>query len=162
MATLTAIKFDTPDGAKKFLEKVKELQKQKLITVQDAAIVTWKQGAKKPETKQLNNLAASGALSGAFWGMLFGLIFFVPFFGLAIGAAMGALAGKFSDYGIDDSFIASTRAQVTEGTSALFLLTSGAVRDKVRDALKGTKAQVIASNLSKAEEAELQAAFGKE
>lgn len=75
---------------------------------------------------------------------------------------MGALAGKFSDYGIDDSFIASARSEVTEGTSALFLLTSGAVRDKVRDALKGTKAKVIATNLSKAEEAELQTAFGKE
>ncbi len=162
MATLTAIKFDTPDGAKKALAKVQELQKQQLIQIQDAAIVSWKQGAKKPETKQLNNLAAAGALSGAFWGMLFGLIFFVPFFGLAIGAAMGALSGKFADYGIDDKFIEQTRSQVTEGTSALFLLTSGAVRDKVKDAIKGTKATIIASNLSKAEEAELQAAFGKE
>lgn len=162
MATLTALKFDTPDGAKKFLDTVKDLQKQQLIQLQDAAIVSWKQGAKKPETKQLVNLAGAGALNGAFWGMLFGLIFFVPFFGLAIGAAMGALSGKFADYGIDDKFIETTRSQVTEGTSALFLLTTGAVKDKVADALKGTKAKVIASNLTKAEEQQLQEAFGKE
>ena len=36
---------------------------------------------------------------------------------------MGALSGLFSDYGIDDDFIGSVREQVTEGTSALFLLT---------------------------------------
>ena len=71
-------------------------------------------------------------MHGAFWGMLFGLIFFIPFFGLAVGAAMGALMGKFNDYGIDDNFIKQTRAKVTEGTSALFLLTSGAVMDKDR------------------------------
>lgn len=94
--------------------------------------------------------------------MLFGLIFFVPFFGLAIGAAMGALAGKFSDYGIDDKFIESVRGQVTEGTSALFLLTSGAVRDKVSAAFKGQKFELIASNLTKAEEKELMAAFSQE
>jgi uncharacterized membrane protein len=38
--------------------------------------------------------------------------------------------GKFNDYGIDDNFIRQTRQKVTEGTSALFLLTSGAVMDK--------------------------------
>lgn len=161
MATLTVLKFDSPDGAQKALNTVKDLQKQQLIQIQDAAIVSWKQGDKKPKTKQLNNLAGAGALNGAFWGMLFGLIFFVPFFGLAIGAAMGALAGKFSDYGIDDKFIEQTRSKVTEGTSALFLLTSGAVREKVAAAFKGQKFELIASNLTKGEEKELMDSFGQ-
>ena len=72
-------------------------------------------------------MAGVGALQGAFWGMLFGLIFFVPFFGLAVGAAMGAMAGKLTDYGINDDFIKQTREKVTEGTSALFLMTTQAV-----------------------------------
>ena len=161
MATLTVLKFDSPTGAQKALELIKSLQKQQLITVQDAAIVSWKQGDKKPKTKQLNNLTGAGALNGAFWGMLFGLIFFIPFFGLAVGAAMGALAGKFSDYGIDDAFIEQVRGKVTEGTSALFLLSSGAVRDKVREAFKGQKFELIASNLTKAEEKQLMEEFGQ-
>jgi uncharacterized membrane protein len=139
---------------------VKGLTKQQLIKLQDAAIVTWPKGKKQPKTKQLANLAGAGALDGAFWGMLFGLIFFVPFFGMAIGAAMGALAGKFSDYGIDDDFIKSIRDQVTEGTSALFLMTSDAVTDKVVDAMKGLDFELIASNLSRDEEAQLREAFG--
>ena len=92
--------------------------------------------------------------------MLFGLIFFVPFFGLAVGAAMGALAGKFSDYGIDDNFIKQVREQVTEGTSALFLLTSNAVQDKVAEAFQGVHMELIKSNLTGEQEAQLKEEFG--
>ena len=105
-------------------------------------------------------IGKDGALDGAFWGMLFGLIFFVPFFGMAIGAAMGALAGKFTDYGIDDDFIKSVQGKVTEGTSALFLMTSDAVLDKVADAFKGIEFEIVTTNLSNEEEEELREAFG--
>jgi uncharacterized membrane protein len=94
--------------------------------------------------------------------MLFGLIFFIPFFGLAMGAAVGALSGKFSDYGIDDNFIKQTREKVTEGTSALFLLTTGAVQDKVVAALKDQTFEIIMTNLPKAKEEELRAVFAAE
>jgi uncharacterized membrane protein len=149
MATITVLKFPAADGAERALDTVQSLTKQHLINLHDAAIVTW------PEA----NLAGAGALDGAFWGMLFGLIFFVPFFGMAVGAAMGALAGKFADYGIDDDFIKSVQNQVTEGTSALFLMTSEAVMDKVVDARKGLDFELIASNLSKEEEQNLREAF---
>ena len=83
-----------------------DLQKQQLIRVEDAAIVSWPPGKKKPQTRQLHNMAGRGALGGAFWGLLFGLLFFVPFLGMAIGAGMGALMGSMADVGIDDKFIA--------------------------------------------------------
>ena len=162
MASLTVWKFDTPDGAEQALEKVKSLSKQQLITVQDAAVVSWPEGKKKPKTRQAVGLAGLGALQGAFWGMLFGLLFFVPFFGLAVGAAMGALAGHFSDYGIDDDFIKQVRDKVTEGTSALFLLVESATVDKVSEVFKGTKMELIQSNLTKEQEANLRSAFGEE
>ena len=162
MATLSVLKFPTADGAQQMESTLRNLQKQHLIEVQDAAIVTWPQGKKSPKTQQLHSLTGQGALIGAFWGMLFGLIFFIPFFGLAIGAAMGALSGKFADYGIDDNFIKQTREKVTEGTSALFLLTIGAVVDKLVEALKGQTFEIISTNLPKEKEDELRAAFGAE
>ena len=118
------------------------------------------QNQKKPRTRQAMNLTSMGALDGAFWGMLFGLIFFIPFIGLAVGALAGALFGHFSDYGIDDDFIAKVREKVTEGTSALFLLTSEVTLDKVEDAFKGEQLELIESNLSKAQEAKLREHFG--
>jgi uncharacterized membrane protein len=162
VATLSVLKFPTADGAQQMESTLLELQKQHVIEVQDAAIVAWPQGKSKPQTHQLHSLTGQGALIGAFWGMLFGLIFVVPFFGLAVGAAMGALSGKFADYGIDDNFIKQTREKVTEGTSALFLLTSGAVQDKVVEAMKDQTFEIIMTNLPKAKEDELRAAFGAE
>jgi uncharacterized membrane protein len=143
---------------------VQDLSKQQLITLQDAAIVTWPEGKKKPKTRQLSSIAGVGAVSGAFWGMLFGLIFFIPFFGMAVGALTGALAGKFADYGIDDNFIKSVGQKVTEGTSALFLMTSNAVVDKVSEAVKskGWKFEILSTNLSKEQEAQLSQDFGVE
>jgi uncharacterized membrane protein len=162
MGTLTVLKFATAEGAQQMLGTLESLQKQQLIVLQDAAIVTWPAGAKKPKTKQLHNLAGVGALDGAFWGMLFGLLFFVPFLGLAVGAAMGALAGSMADVGIDDEFIKKTRASVTEGTSALFLMTSDAVMDKVAPALKGIEFEIVSTSLSAEEEAKLRETFATE
>ena len=161
MTTLTVLKFPTADGADMMLDRLQQLQLQQLITVQDASIVTWPVGAKKPKTRQLNSTTGAGALGGAFWGMLFGLLFFVPFFGLAVGAAMGALAGHFAHYGIDENFIKQVRDKVTEGTSALFLLTSGAVIDRVASAVKDMKFEIISTNLSREQEAQLHEAFAE-
>ena len=162
MASLTAWKFDTPDGADQALKKVQDLSKQQLIQIEDAATVSWPKGKKKPKTHQAHSMAGVGALSGAFWGMLFGLLFFIPFLGMAMGAAVGALAGHFTDYGISDDFIKQVREKVTEGTSALFLLTEQATVDKVADAFKGTKMELIQSNLSTEQEKKLREAFGEE
>src|SRR5437879_321207 len=146
MANLIVLEFPTAEGADTMLSTLENLQKQQLIQVQDAAIVTWPVGARKPKTRQLSSTTAAGALGGAFWGMLFGLLFFIPFFGLAVGAAMGALAGHFAHYGIDDDFINSVRSQITPGTSALFLLTSGAVLDKVAEGVKDIQFEIIQTN----------------
>jgi uncharacterized membrane protein len=159
MATLTALKFPTPEGAQQMLSTLDNLQEQHLINVQDAAVVTWPANKKKPKTQQLTNLAGIGALDGAFWGMLFGLIFFSPLLGAALGAALGALTGSMVDVGIDDNFIKEVRDKVTPGTSALFLLSSDAVVDRVADAVKGMQFEVIATNLSKDEEEKLKMAF---
>jgi uncharacterized membrane protein len=136
-----------------------DLQKEKLIEIEDAAIVTWPEGRKKPKTRQIVPLVGLGALDGAFWGMLFGLLFFVPLFGAAVGALAGALSGHFQDYGIDDGFIKEVRSKVTEGTSALFLLTGAVTLDKVEEALAGETAELIQSNLSYEQEAALKERF---
>jgi uncharacterized membrane protein/uncharacterized membrane protein YjjP (DUF1212 family) len=154
MTTLTVWKFDTPMGADETISTLGQLAKQELIQIHDAATVSWAVDAKKPKTRQLRNLTAGGAMSGMFWGMLFGLIFLVPFLGAAIGAAAGALTGSLADVGIDDNFIKSVRDKISPGTSALFLMSSDAVVDKVKVALEegGHKPELLQSNLSAEQE----------
>jgi uncharacterized membrane protein len=159
MATMTVWKFPSPDGAEAAESTLKKLAKQDLINVHDAAIVTYPEGAKKPKTKQLSNMAGVGALGGAFWGMLFGLIFLVPLLGAAVGAGIGALTGSLTDVGIDDDFIKSVRDQIKPGTSALFVLSSDAVIDRVHEAFAGQPAVLLQSNLSHEEEQKLREVF---
>ena len=160
MNTLTVFKFDTPEGAQEMLNNVYKMQNEELITVVDAATVSWPEGKKAPKTKQAVNLTGAGAMDGAFWGMLFGLLFFIPWFGMAAGAAMGALSGHFADYGIDDAFIKRVRDEVEPGTSALFLMTTNAVVDRVVEELKNMDFELVSTNLSKEQDSALRSAFG--
>jgi uncharacterized membrane protein len=93
---------------------------------------------------------------------LFGLIFLVPLLGAAIGAAIGVAGGSLVDVGISDDFVKDVRRQVMPGTSALFLLTTHAVMDRVVDALREHKFEIVATNLSKEGEARLRAVFEEE
>jgi uncharacterized membrane protein len=162
MATLSVWKFPTADGAQSAISTLESLQKQELITLHDAAMVTWPSGKKKPKTRHLNHLTGAGALSGAFWGLLFGLLFFVPIFGMAVGAGLGALFASMADVGISKDFIEQVKSEITPGTSALFVLTSGAVLDKVEEAFKGRQMTLMSTNLTKEEEEKLRAAFSEE
>lgn len=162
MDTLSVLKFPDPEGAEKSLHILQDLAKQHVLDLEDAAIVSWPYGKKKPKTSQLASLTGAGALGGGFWGMLFGLIFFVPILGLAIGAAIGALMGSLAPVGIDKDFIDKVRSSITEGTSALFLLTSNVTLDRVVDAFKGIEFEFLRTNLSKEQEEKLREAFGQE
>ena len=158
MATATVLKFPTADGADTALVSLQDLQKQDLITLHDAAIVSWPNGRKGPSTKQVN-VVTTAALGGAFWATFFGVIFFAPLSGLAVGVAVGGLGGRFRDYGIDDDFLRRVRGAVTEGTSALFLMTSDALIDQVADSMKQLESEIITTNLSKDQERRSRAAL---
>ena len=91
--------------------------------------------------------------------MLFGLIFFIPLFGMAVGALIGGLSGAFADIGIDDDFVNKVRETVTEGTSALFLMSRGAVVDRIAEAVGGMDFEIVGTNLPKEQEEKLREAF---
>ena len=160
MATLTVWKFSDAGAAERATETLASLQSQGLINVQDEAVITWPEDKKKPKTIQEHNLVGAGALGGGFWGLLFGLIFFVPLIGAAVGAAVGALSASMVDVGINDDFIGQVRSEVTPGSSALFVLSTDAVEDRVAEAFKDYQgAKLIYTNLSKEQEENLREAF---
>jgi vacuolar-type H+-ATPase subunit F/Vma7 len=82
-------------------------------------------------------------------------------FGLAAGAALGAAVGSMKHMGIEEDFIKSILNKVTEGTLALFLMTSDAVEDRVVEAMKHYNFEIIATNLPKEEEEKLRETFAE-
>jgi uncharacterized membrane protein len=83
------------------------------------------------------------------------MIFLNPLIGAAVGAGAGALAGKLKDIGIDDNFMKELASDLTEGTSALFILVRKATTDKVLERLKGFKGKVLRTSLAVDAEEEL-------
>jgi uncharacterized membrane protein len=162
MANLTAWKFASPDGASQAVRTLKVLQDEGLIVIDSAAIVEWPQGNKKPKTRQVDDMTGPEAVSGAFWGFLFGILFFVPLFGAAVGAGIGALHGSLGHVGIDEKFIDQVKGAVTEGTSALFLMSSSGVADRIQQRFIGTNPELIATTLGPDQEAKLREVFGQE
>ena len=92
MGNLFVLAFKDESSADKTLKEVLALQKQELISVDDAAVVIHHQNG-KVEVNQAKSLTGPATVGGAFWGLLFGLIFFVPFAGMAIGATAGIASG---------------------------------------------------------------------
>jgi uncharacterized membrane protein len=159
MANLVVLAFDTETGAEQMRDDLIKLQKEQIIGLEDAAVAV-KHMDGKVKVKQVTSLAGAGALGGAFWGLLFGLIFFVPVFGLVAGAAAGALIGKYQDIGVDDKFIKEVGDTLQPGNSALFLLVTKAVPDKIQETLKKYKnVKVLKTSLSAEQEEKLRNAF---
>jgi uncharacterized membrane protein len=159
VSELVVIAFDNETGAAEMRDALVELQKQRLVTLDDAAVVVRRLDG-KVKVKQAVNLVGAGALGGAFWGMLIGFLFWMPWLGMAAGALSGALGGALADYGLDDGFVKEVAATIRPGHSALFLLIREATPDKLVDALQQFNGKIMQTSLSKDDEARLREAFG--
>jgi uncharacterized membrane protein len=160
MTTFTVWKFATQDGAEQASSIVKDAEADRLVKVLDHAVVSWPQGASHPTTKHSHDENVRGAGWGALWGLLGGALFFVPLIGGAIGAAVGALAKSTDGTGITKQDLETIRTEVTEGTSALFLVTDEGDLDRLGDRLHGLDKKLIHTNLTEAERSVLLETFG--
>src|SRR3954464_6980931 len=124
MNTLTVWCFPTPEAADAALPLMASVVVHGDANADDAALVSWPPGRRKPSARTLGGLAGPGQLWGGFWGLLLGLIFLTPLAGPTFGAAAGAVAGSLSDFGVGDDFVKRVRDAVTPGTSALFAVCS--------------------------------------
>ena len=108
MSELVVLDFDGIGTADEVLTKLRGLQKEHLIDLEDACVVVHTDTG-KVQIKQAINLASVGAASGASTGMLIGalagLLMLNPLAGMAVGglagAGFGALSGRMADYGIN-------------------------------------------------------------
>ena len=134
MSTLTAWKFAGTEGADDAVLRVKQLSAQKVIDVQDAAVIRWPLHATQPSAQE--HVTAEGG-------------------------KVSALIQKVQKGGIDSMLIESVKTDMTPGTSALVLQSSDARMDRVAEAFSGHAMELIRSNLSVEQEDQLRTAFGR-
>jgi uncharacterized membrane protein len=160
MTTFTVWKFDDPGGAEHAASTLKSAEADGLVKVVDHAVMTWPEGADKPETHHGHNDPKRGAAWGALWGILTGALFTVPVVGGAVGLAVGALAKATEGAGITKEDLARIRTEVGEGTSALFVVTEDSDLDRLGERFRGTDQKLITTNLTDAEREILLETFG--
>jgi len=160
MTTFTVWKFDDPSGAETAERILKEAAADHLVDIVDHAIVSWPLGAKRPDTSHGHEGTARATGWGALWGALLGSLFLMPVAGAAAGAAIGGFSKSAEGVGIRKGDIERIRAEVTEGTSALFIVTKDAVEDRLAERFGSMPKTLIASNLTSDEERLLLEAYG--
>jgi hypothetical protein len=84
----------------------------------------------------------------------------VPLAGAAAGAAIGAISKATAGTGITKEQLEAIRTQVTEGTSALFVVTEEGNLDRLGDRFRDTHWKLVDSNLTDAERRLLLETFG--
>src|SRR5262245_18547640 len=150
------------------LNKLRSLQREYLIDLEDACVVEREKSG-KVYIKQAVNLTALGAAAGgsrgALWDAIVGVLFLNPLAGMAVGAitgaGVGALPGSLSDYGISDDFVKKLGQTIPEGSSALFILFKRVNEDKVFPEIEPHKPRVLRTSMSNDAENKLQTALSK-
>jgi uncharacterized membrane protein len=154
MSNLVVFGFDGIHTADEVLNKLRAMQQEYLIDLEDSCVVE-RDASGKVAIKQAVNLtslgAKSGGASGALWGTLVGLLFLNPLAGMAIGAltgaGAGAIAGSLADYGISDDFVRKLGETIPPASSALFILFKQITEDKVMREIEPFKPRVLKTSL---------------
>ena len=160
MSELIAIAFDDETTGFELRTELVKMQKEYLIELEDAVVVT-RPSEDDIQLHQAVNLTAAGAVGGGFWGALVGLVFLNPLLGAAVGAGAGALAGRFSDIGINDDFMRDVGHSLQPGGSAVFILLRKMTADKVLARLEGFhhRGRILQTSLSQEDEQKLRDAL---
>jgi uncharacterized membrane protein len=134
MSTMTAWRFSGTEGADDAVLRLKQLDAQELIDLQDVTVIRWPQYAGQPTAQE--HVTDEGGMASAF-------------------------AKKMRKSVIDSSMVESVKGDMTPGTSALVLLTSDAVIDTIARAFDGQHMELIRSDLSVQQQDQVRAAFGE-
>jgi uncharacterized membrane protein len=160
MTAFTVWKFEDPEGAARAASSLKAAEADGVVKIVDHAVMSWPEGAERPDLKHTHDSAKRGAGWGALWGILGGALFMVPIAGAAIGAGIGALAKATEGTGITKGDLELIRTEIVPGTSALLMVTEDADLDRLGERFHGRDATLITTNLTEDERRILLETFG--
>jgi uncharacterized membrane protein len=128
----TAWRFNGTEGADAAVLRLKQLDAQEVMDVQDIAVLRWPQYASGPQVQEHVTDEGSKASS---------------------------LAKRMRKAGIDGGLLQAVKDDMQLGTSALIVLSADAALDAVAKAFDGQAMELIRSDLSVQQEDALRTAF---
>jgi uncharacterized membrane protein len=124
MSNLLVVTFENQEDGQKAHTALKNLKNEGGVNIQDVELVERDADGKIHRVGKVDETTKAGILGGGFLGLLLGLVFF-PVLGLTIGAVAGGLIGKSFGNNIDKKLVQDVVADLSPGTSALFMIVDG-------------------------------------
>jgi uncharacterized membrane protein len=145
---LVVAAFKDEASAKAALKELKQVQKEKLIRIENAAVLRKDQKGKLhiTETHDMGGGkgAALGGVGGAAIGLIAGPALVVP---AAVGALVGGLAAKLRDSGFSNQRLETLGEGLQPGTSAIVAVVEHTWVGEVEDALAEIQADVMTAEI---------------
>ena len=120
MSNVIVVTFENETDASKARSVLRDLQKQNLLSMEDAAVIVKDAEGKIHVKNEMDRDVKIGAGIGGLLGVM--LMFMFPIAGLAIGMASGALIGKLVDAGVDKKFVKDVTEALKPGSSGLIAI----------------------------------------
>lgn len=141
--------FPDEKAAGEALKSLKKAQKEKLIKIENAAVL-HKDAKGKLHIKETADMggkkgATLGGVAGAAIGVIAGAALFVP---VAVGALVGGLTAKLRDSGFSDDRLKKFGEGLKPGSSAIVAVVEHVWVDKVKAALAEAEADVFTESIS--------------
>ena len=140
--------FKNEDSAKAALKDLKKAQKDKLIKIEDAAVLR-KDEKGKLHIKETHDMgggkgAALGGVGAAAIGVIAGTALVVP---VAVGALVGGLVAKLRDTGFSDERLKFVGEGLTPGSSAIIAVVEHKWVAQLEEALAESEADLLTLEL---------------
>ena len=148
MSHLIAVAYEDLGTARNILGELMELTLERVISIDDAAIVEHRLDGKM-------KLHQTARADGTVGGDLIGVVFLAPFLRAAAGEAAGGMTGTALDVGVDDSFMTDLGEDLEPGAAAVIVLVRASSPDKILPRISRYGGRVIHSSLSQDAEARL-------
>jgi uncharacterized membrane protein/sporulation protein YlmC with PRC-barrel domain len=147
---LIAKVYDDLDGASEAMEFVKDLQKQHVLKILNAAVVVKDEDGNVSLEEKGDVDAKHGRLFGAVTGGLIGLVGgpVGVVVGALAGAGVGGLAANWIDMGFSDQFLNELKERLEPGSSALIILVEDKWVVKASESLSDTEGLMFQQTLT--------------
>jgi uncharacterized membrane protein len=141
--------FNDEKAAKEALKALQKAQKEKLIKIENAAVL-HKDAKGKLHIKETADMggkkgATLGGVAGAAIGLIAGPALLVP---AAVGALVGGLSAKLRDSGFSDARLQALGEGLKPGSSAIVAVVEHTWVEQVKQALAQAEADLLTASIS--------------
>src|SRR5512132_1504621 len=159
MANVTVWKFDSTGGAASAAARLDTLEIEGTGRIVDGAVIEWAESQRKARLTPFRHRSTHGAFGRKFWRWLFDALFAAPASTDVCASAPASITEPLAQASMDNESIQRLRVEITQGSSALFLVAEQADLDRTLAAFGGASRYVrlVHSNLPQDQEDHLRA-----